>query len=345
MNLCLQISRLVAVASAILLAACDKQKPAPSSEKAAQTLPAPTEPTKQTLPEWDGSSTSEPPEMKSVLSEGGNSAIRPALREKLPQVSGGTVMHPAAEQARQSLGKELMAVLSDKIGSVKLILDRWDNAAASLPRSPLASASLEQVQSGKALPNECKDVIRNDGAFASRLISGTYQGVQTPEAIGGAAIIQILATGMGEQLPAALQKHTTSMPPTEADLVIFAAALTSIGDKPPSMANPQPWQDLATAANPMYRLLALRAARQGEWTNDDTAARLAFASHYDNETDPTILLELVQMLGTVPGSQARQRLEALKQKAIRSNDNGLSSEIDQALRSHELLTTAGAANR
>lgn len=283
--------------------------------------------------------------MKPVLSEGGNSTLRPALRENVPSGRGGTLMHPAAEQARQSLGKELMAVLSDKHGSAALIAGRWGDSTKSLSRSPLASASQQQVQSGAVLPTECKEIIQNESAFVTRLLSGAYQGVQTSEAIGAAAIMQTLATGMEEQLPAALQKHAPNLPPTEADLVVFAAALTSIGNRPPNMLNPQPWQALAAAANPMYRLLALRAARQGEWADNGISGRLAFASYYENETDPTINLELVQMLGTVPSPQARTRLEALKQRATNANDNLLSVEIEQALQSNDLLTASGKVTR
>jgi hypothetical protein len=281
-----------------------------------------------------------------VLSEGGpDASLRPPLRERVGGALQGPRIHQAVAKAQDDIGKSLAQFLTDKTGASRFITSKWAEMASALPRKPLPSATNETVKVGAIMPKEGEAVIVRSEPYVEQLMAGEHPAFTTDAALASAGAIQLLGIGMGDDLGTALSKHADELPPTEADLVILSAALTGISLHGPNMTTAQEWSELASARNPIYRFLALRAARQGNWGDNRTDGRLAFASYYENETDPTIILELVQMLGTVPSPQSRSRLEALKLKAMNANDNRLSAEIEQALRSHELLTAAGASTR
>lgn len=144
------------------------------------------------------------------ISEGG-------LREKTIADGGGDEIHQAALAARKHLGEELMAVLHDRNKAEKLILDRWNDAVKALPETQLPSSGQSDIKEGKRLPSECLEVLQSDQQFVSSLLKGERASVQTPEAIAAAGVIQMLAIGMTDNLPAVLGEGEAEWPPTEGD--------------------------------------------------------------------------------------------------------------------------------
>ncbi len=275
----------------------------------------------------------QPPNMERAdvfISEGG-------LREKSVANGEGNEIHPAALAARKRVGEELMAVLHDRNTAEKLISDRWNDAVKALPETQLSSSTQSDIKEGKRLPNECLEVLQSDQQFVSDLLKGERSSVQTPEAIAAASVIQILAIGMTDNLPTVLGDGESAWPPTEADLIIFSAALTGISQSAPTMNQNTKWQSLAVSSNPMRRMLALRAARQGNWGKQRDEGRMSFANLYANESDPRILAELAQMLGTVRDPSARQYLEALRQNPTVMAHPEINEVIENSFREWAIL--------
>jgi hypothetical protein len=97
------------------------------------------------------------------------------------------------------------------------------------------------------------------------------------------------------------------------------------------------WRNLAKSKNPIYRLIAIKAAGQGSWNENRTDGILGFTTLYEKETDPQILSNLAQILATVPSLEARRRLELLSSIAASSNNDLLKEDVSQALRGNDLI--------
>lgn len=315
--------------SLLLLNGCGDRKSQEPSNTPDQSSDRPTAPVvPPTTSEQTQSSNLDQSDV--FMSEGG-------LREKSIPSGEGNEIHPAALAARKRVGEELMAVLGDSSAAKKLISDRWHDAVKALPKTPLPSFNQSDVKGGKQLPRECLDILRNDQQFVSELMKGERPDVQTSQAIAAASVIQILAIGMTDNLPGVLGHGESAWPPTEADLIIFAAAVTGISHSAPDMSQIGPWQSLASSSNPMRRMLALRSARQGNWGKQRDEGRMSFAKLYENESDPTILAELAQMLGTVRDPSARQYLETLRQNPTVMAHPKMDEVINNSLREWAIL--------
>jgi hypothetical protein len=169
------------------------------------------------------------------------------------------------------------------------------------------------------------------------VLAGKHLAFTEPAEIRASAGILSLGTGLGDMLPSLLLKHSNDLPPTESDIAIFAAIVTSISDSPPNMTSIDEWRNLAKSKNPIYRLIAIKAAGQGSWNENRTDGILGFTTLYEKETDPQILSNLAQILATVPSLEARRRLELLSSIAASSNNDLLKEDVSQALRGNDLI--------
>src|SRR5690606_30609695 len=104
------------------------------------------------------------------------------------------------------------------------------------------------------------------------------------------------------------------------------------------------------AHNPVYRLLALNAARyalptaasglslESPSTSEIIGAqRLAFYRKFVGETDPTIVVTLVDAIAKVGSSDARQTLEQLRAQQAHVGNAELLARTDKALADLERL--------
>ncbi len=265
-----------------------------------------------------------------VLSEGSATPERPTLKER--NIEQESNAHPAAIAAKKRLGEELVVVLADPEAAKSLIKSRWVEALKVLPDRPLKSSSESDVSAGKRLPSECFEILRSRGEFTSHLFKGSDAKGKASDEIAAAAMILTLTPGLAEDLPQLILDSGVGMPPTDAVLIVFTAALTGVSHTPPVMNEIKGWQGLALSQNPLWRFLALRAARQGVWNPQDGGLQIAFAKLYANETDPTIVTELAQMLENVPAASALQYLETLLQSVVAKGDPDLNAAIENSIR-------------
>jgi len=113
----------------------------------------------------------------------------------------------------------------------------------------------------------------------------------------------------------------------------------------------EPWTALGKAPNPLYRLLALRAATfttsQEAWNTSpedkefnamDGSAKLGFYLEYLDEEDPVILSQVVRALTFVPKPEARQAIEKLETTGEQKGDASLVQTAKEALRTMDLMS-------
>lgn len=315
---------------------CDKKSSRTDLPKEDQRSHTSRDSQKDTIPK---SSSSEEPKNKNepANNEEIASSLVPQLRENIGVELPKIQLHPEVKKSRDEIASELSALLNDKEESGKYVIKKWSELISSLPGTPLASSSVSRISDGLILPPECLEVFRDSATYSELVLAGKHPAFTAPPEIRASAGILSLGIGLGDMLPSLLLKHSNELPPTESDIAIFAAILTSISDLPPNMTSIDEWENLAKAKNPIYRLIAIRAAGQGSWNENRTDGILDFTTLYEKETDPQILSNLAQILATVPSLEARRKLELLSIIAVSSNNDLLKEDVSQALRGNALI--------
>jgi hypothetical protein len=215
----------------------------------------------------------------------------------------------------------------------------WGENVAHLPTTTLPSAADAAVANGTKLPKEI-----GEATEPSRPST-------VPEAMLKGLSLTAAATRT-ELLSQFAQQRANALPPTAADVAIFEALNDGIGELSPTRGASafEVWEPLASAANPIYRLLALRAAmhttsraaaglssEDPNYTRIDAPAKLGFYLRYLNESDPTILSEAIAAIATVPTPEARQAIEKFQVTQQQRGDAALIQVATDALRTQEII--------
>jgi hypothetical protein len=218
----------------------------------------------------------------------------------------------------------------------------WKESVAQLSAATLPSATDAKVANGTRLPKELEDALhartnKNDDASPQDMLNGL--GV-------------VMASTQTDLLPQYAQERMNALPPTATDLAIFEALNRGIGELNPSsgVATFERWEPLAKARNPLYRLLALRAAirttsraafglssEDPNYTRIDGPAKLGFYLSFLDESDPIILAEAIAAVATVPTPEARQAIEKFQAVQQQRGDAALAQAAADALRTQEMI--------
>jgi len=264
------------------------------------------------------------------------SAFRPTL-EETPSPGDPRNVSAVVDAARKSLAEELMPVLGNKRDTEKLFSKKWSESIANLPNAPLPSSSSQDIAAGSVLPEECIEIVSNPGRYLSGVLRGKSPMFSDDQSLASVGILELSSVGLEGELSSQLLKRSDELPPTESDLAVFAVALFAINENGPKMRNGREWERLANAENPIYRFLALRAARQGDWAGSPHSARYSFAQRFENETDITLINERIRLLGTIPLPDVRADLEVLQTEFAGTETEQIANE---ALRTLDLLAQA-----
>jgi hypothetical protein len=252
------------------------------------------------------------------------------------------------------------------------LLPLWNRYAASLD-SVLQDAAPE-IRTGRVLPTEILELRGISNGWLDGLREGRISFLRGKEEYYRAA--QLLALGMiagasaNRTMIELIERRANTLPPTKLDLVAFIALRNGMGEIGPS-SGPEDLSleriaPLATAPNPICRLLALRAMAsalpQGvashptdDRAGDAATIRAALAKAllgYADETDPFILEEVIETLGNIPCAEAERTLEqirarqaALGRSAVDARIAATLEELRSALARKELSSTAALPSR
>ena len=259
------------------------------------------------------------------------------LKQKHPElVLSPDLVAPVAEL----LKRELEGLHPSDSEFVTRLTTLWNENLDRLSVEDLKSSSDTKVVNGTLLPTE----------FANKNPVDLSQ--DTPEAILK-GVSYVAAVGREEMLVNLAEERMDALPPSSIDLKVFGILDSAIGEiGPPRKVSPfEKWVPLAKARNPLYRLLALRAARHSTslaaadlspedptYNRIDGTAKLSFYLGFFDEKDPAILAETVSAVATVPTPEARQAIEKFKATQQERGNASLVETATGALRTQELIT-------
>ena len=279
------------------------------------------------------------PTKKNVLPTNNDTTPTPKRGPKRhdPLVSLPESPKPALDRLR----KEYSGIDPASPAAVQKISQLWWESVAQLQEIPLASAREEAVSKGVLLPKE----------FSAPRI--TDISTDNPSAMLDA--LGFVALGHSGLLSDLARLRVNALPPSKADIAIFDSIHSALGelDSLTAVGPFEPWEKFATAKNPIYRLLGVRAAiyttsraaaklppDDPNRTLIDAPAKLAFFLRYMSESDPAILAEAVTAMGAVPLPEARRAIETFLKERERQGDAALVQVASDALRTHDAVTQA-----
>jgi hypothetical protein len=215
----------------------------------------------------------------------------------------------------------------------------WKENLAKLANEPLKSAGNPLVKDGALLPKELESWKVSNG------------GEDTPENMILGLWLMVLLSG-DDVITDLIGQRADELPPTETDLVVFKSmsiAVNEIGNGK-NVSQFEQWKPFSNANNPLFRLLALRAAIRSTaqaasslssedptYNRINGTAKLDFYLSFLDEKDPTILTEAVSAVATVPTPEARQAIEKFKVAQQQCGNVSLVETAIVALRTQELI--------
>ena len=244
------------------------------------------------------------------------------------------------------LNRELGGLRPDDPSFASKVDSLWRENISRLSSEVLGSASDFDIAKGLRLP---KEAVANEPADMWS---------DTPEAmIGGLAYVA--ASVPDCLLPDLALLQSDRLPPTKSDLVVFQALNDAVAELGPTMKVSQfeKWEPLGKARNPLFRLLALRAAirttsqaasalssEDPNYIRVDGPAKLNFYLSFLGEADPVILAEAIGAVATVPTPEARRAIENFQVEQQQRGDATLMKRAVEALRTQELVTQGATSN-
>ncbi len=310
---------------AVLLTGCDQKKASPGAEKKSD-VPISSEALPDLLVLDD----------KKLDRDREGAEVRGPKQKHSEIISSPNQSNPIGDRLRS----HLEGLRPDESEYDYVINQLWNKSLSQMSNEVLESSHEEDVYKGVMLPKELKGM------------EPSNRWVDTPEAMLGGVAFMAVAANDGLLLSLAQQASDT-LPPTKADLAIFEAlndAIKELGSTR-TIASFENWKPLARARNPLYRLLALRAAIRStsqaasdlssedpSYNRVDGSAKLDFYLGFLDEKDPLILGEAISAVATVPTPEARQAIEKFKATQQQRGNASLVEAATVALRTQELIS-------
>ncbi|MFZ1219870.1 MAG: hypothetical protein WAO00_11285 [Chthoniobacterales bacterium] len=259
-----------------------------------------------------------------------------------PEAKPTTVRRPAPveaknsmEQVRVRLRQEFGARPTDLKNIAKLHA-AWHEAWQPSFDARLESASAPKIAGGEIVPPEILAQLNDTTPSAELFAKDEAVFVDDRKEFEAAYALTLIASsicmGTGAELPAFLNR-AASLPPTKGDVVVFRA----IGDgllvleHPSVLDNTQfaSWEQLATAPNAVYRLLA---ARTFHLVSSDLAQRSALYRRLLGDSDPTIARIAVTAVSRYVTSETSAALSDFRARQSRNGNLELAEAAARALR-------------
>jgi hypothetical protein len=243
------------------------------------------------------------PERPPLPTKGAEQSLPPTPVPATPSVAAATPQPPMpqptpANDAKTSISR-VRARLKAEFGTQPADLKNtaklhavWSESWHPGFDAHLESVALPEVGSGQVLPPEIMEHL-SDTTSAAELFAKDQAGfVSDRKEFEAAYALTLIASsvcmGSGAELPAFLTR-AGSLPPTKGDVVVFRALADGLLflEHPAVLTDGQfnGWLQLATARNPVYRLLAARTVNS---VSSDLAQRSAVYRRLLNDSDPAI---------------------------------------------------------
>jgi hypothetical protein len=269
--------------------------------------------------------------------------VRPNTRGPKKKNSEFIKLPEHQNQTTERLNHEIKGININDPAFTKKLTQLWNESIAQLPVKPIPSAENGDIAKGIVLPEEILPTLKaaekvndNDSAEAMLCAVATWSAMMR-----------------GELLILFVNQRSSSLPPSSNDIAIFGALSNSLEELGPTHKKSpfEPWEHFSNAVNPIYRLLALKAApyttsqaawnlspELDEYNRVDASAKLGFYLGYLDEKDPIILTEAIRSLATVALPEARQAIEKFHAGQLQKGDAVLIQVAEEALRTQKLIS-------
>ena len=313
------------------LIGCDSRKPSETNTSKADDLTTAVNSPRASISQNENI-TSDPP----ATADAKQNQIRKPKQKYSELVGSSDRLNPVGERLKQ----ELAGLRPTDPASITKLTNLWEKNVAQLSSRPIPSVSDDAVARGVILPKELLPPVPVD----------IWK--DTPEAmISGVSLAA--AAGCNELLIKFVAQRANILPPTSVDVTIFEAINSVLDELSPTrqISAFEPWKQFGNSANPIYRLLALRASvyttskeasglsiESDEFSRVDASAKLGFYLSYLDEKDPVILTEAIRVLSHVPLPEARQAIEKFHAQQLQKGDPVLIQAAEEALRTQKNIS-------
>lgn len=290
-----------------------------------------------------------PPSKEFVVSEGGpNMSLRPPLMTRVVPPDSKPKLDPVLESTRRRLVSELDAAKLRGSNTTDVFRKFWSESWIAAFDEALPKAQDPRIESGEFLPPEVAVVKASRDQALKQIMTGTFPYAKDPEEIeaAGAMMMVGMAQGMGggRHFPGMLWSRANELPPTKGDLIAYAVVSAAVREATGDQSALENWRPLMEAKNPIYRLLALEAARyafpaearslpsESPKTSDVVGAqRLGFYREYLRETDPLIVATVIDAVAKVGSPDARKTLEEMRAQQTQLGNHDLVARTEKAV--------------
>ena len=203
----------------------------------------------------------------------------------------------------------------------------------------------EAAKTGRKLPPQAVELLQQ-GQIEKDKLPFAIDENETKDGRWLTGLATMLSIDGGKFLTELLSERANKLPPSQGDLAIFYACIQGIRELNPSTNRPilEDWEELAAAANPIYRLIAIKASiaatprRHAHLSTENpkyneiaSQANLKFLQAFLNEEDPTILAETVRAISAHSNDEANAMLEQLANNPTAKQDPSLQQSIKEAI--------------
>ena len=259
-------------------------------------------------------------------------SLEVSLPPELMSLPSEKIIESAHQRVQASLIQGIADPSSENPEIRVRILELWKSFVPEFQNKPIPGASAE-VLAGLKLPSEITELLASNANFAELLKTNKVPFLSSEQELYQAATIYVMATIVGSLAGdeiTALFRDRGNQPISVGDLVAYFAISDSIMEIGGGTTRYPIIEDLqleATARNPVYRLLAVQAIaaalpraitqpaiEEGERSAAINHARVMALKNYANDTDPIIVGKLVEILSGIPGEEAKQMLNLLRER-------------------------------
>lgn len=246
------------------------------------------------------------------------------------------------------VGERLAKIFSDIDPNDKEYVSRikklWNESVQEISDKPLDSATTNvEIANGVLLPTEMTNPKEED--FTK----------DTPAVNLKCIALLSLAPQHDNLLGEFAKQRANSLPPTQADLAIYQAIDAAIREFSLSHGQAlhssfEQWEPFAKSSNPLFRLLALKAARKAvskpawdvnvdsdEFGRINEIPKLSFYRNFLDEKEPEFWGPALYAMSLVPHSDARNAIEQFHDEHLKKGDTMLIEAAERALHTNQLI--------
>lgn len=247
---------------------------------------------------------------------------------------------------KQTLGQQFEAALESGKGGNRAV-QMLQEMAKAIDSKAIKELSQTEKTGGRLPASFLTDVLNRDsevdvGVIGPKMLRPSFMEIPVdkyPEQGMLWSATMHLGKNWPDLMVALLQERAKTVPPTVSDYLIYQGAFDGAMENPDLvmtdsteprkvLPNCKSLLNLATAPNPIYRLLSVNLARVVE---NDKARLVGFYSSFVNESDSVIQIAAIEGLESIRGANSISVLQVFQAKANQKGNTDVANAAQQAI--------------